>query len=412
MVLIMGSDFEAAFFAANRERLRALFTGTAPIVIAAHGLLQRNSDVTFPFRQDSTFWYLTGINEPDVLLVMDKSREYLIVPDRDDHRVAFDGQIDHAGLTKVSGIQLVYGHKEGWKQLGSRLKKVKHIATLAAVPGYIESQGMYANPARARLLRTVRQYNPDIELLDLRPHIVRMRSIKQPEELAAIQSAIDLTVSTLKKLDRKGWHTYAHEYQVEAAITAEFTAHRARHAYQPIIAAGANACTLHYIDNDSPVTYGSLLLLDVGAEVNNYAADITRTYAVGEFSRRQQQVFETVLAVQHFAVERLKPGVLLHQYEESVQQFMGEKLRELGLIKSIESDTVRQFYPHATSHFLGLDVHDVADYDRPLEPGMVLTVEPGIYIAAEGIGIRIEDDVLVEESGVRVLSAALPSVLE
>lgn len=408
----MGSNFEAAFFVANRERLRTLFTGTAPIILTANGLLQRNSDVTFPFRQDSTFWYLTGVSEPDVILVMDKSKEYLIVPGRDDSRIAFDGKVDYSNLVARSGIETIYEEKEGWKQLGSRVKKVKHIATLAPAPIYVSYHGMYSNPARARLLRLVKKHNSDIELLDLRPHISHMRSRKQPEELIALQSAIDLTATTLTKLKKKDFAKYDHEYELEAAITAAFRSAGAAHAYQPIVAAGSNACTLHYIDNNSPITEGSLLLLDVGAEVDNYAADITRTYSIGQPTKRQQQVYDAVLSVHEFALEHIRPGVLMREYEEKVQQFMGEKLRELGLIKVIEQETVRQYYPHATSHFLGLDVHDIADYDKPLEPSMVLTVEPGIYIPEENIGIRIEDDILVEETGVKILSDKLPRVLE
>jgi Xaa-Pro aminopeptidase len=407
----MGDSVTTDFFKGNRERLRTLFTGTAPIVIGANGLLQRNSDVTFPFRQDSTFWYLTGIEEPDVVLVMDRGKEYLITPMRDDHRAAFDGAIDQNQLTKVSGIETVLDEKTGWRQLGVRLKKVKHVATLAAAPAYVKDHGLYTNPARAHLIDRIKAQNAEVELLDLRPHITRMRAIKQPEELQQIQRAIDITSDTLKRLHKKGWQQFAYEYEAEAAITAAFRKANAEHAYHPIVAAGANACTLHYVKNGDAITGGSLLLLDVGAEVGNYAADITRTYVVGEPTKRQQQVFDAVLAVQEFALERLKPGILLHDYELAIQQFMGEKLRELALIKSIEPETVRKYYPHATSHHLGLDVHDIADYDRPLEAGMVLTVEPGIYIPEEGIGIRIEDNIIIEADGPRVMSNGLPSVL-
>lgn len=236
--------------------------------------------------------------------------------------------------------------------------------------------------------------------------------VKQPVELELLQQAIDITADTLLRLKKKGWQKFAYEHEVEAAITANFRSSGSTHAYQPIVAAGKNACTLHYVHNNDAIEEGSLLLLDVGAEVHNYAADITRTYIVGEPTKRQQQVLDAVLDVHLFACDFLKPGILIRDYEESVQQYMGEKLRELGLIKSIEQSTVRHYYPHATSHFLGLDVHDVADYERPLEPGMVLTVEPGIYIPEEGIGIRIEDDVLIEENGIRVLSDKLPRVLE
>lgn len=408
----MGSNFDASFFVANRERLRSLFTGTAPIVLTANGVLQRNGDVTFPFRQDSSFWYYTGISEPDLVLVIDKSKEYLIAPGREEHRKAFDGEVDFTALTQQSGIQTVLPEKDGWKQLSTRLKKVKHVATLAPPPAFVAYHGLYTNPARARLLRSIKQYNPEIEVLGLKPQITHMRAIKQTQELEALQAAIDITVSTLKHVTKKGLEIYQREYELEAAITANFRKSAAQHAYQPIVAVGANACTLHYIDNDHAITPGELLLVDVGAEHSNYAADITRTYAVGEPTRRQRQVYDAVLAVWQFAIDQLKPGVLLRDYEESVQQLMGEKLRELGLIKLIDQDTVRRYYPHATSHFLGLDVHDVADYERLLEPGMVLTVEPGIYIHEEGLGIRIEDDVLITAQGNKILSDALPRVLE
>lgn len=402
---------DSTFFTANRERLQTLFTGTAPIVLTANGLLQRNSDVNFLFRQDSTFWYFTGITDPDVILVLDKHKEYLIVPDRDESRAAFDGDVDYQSLTGTSGIETVFGWNAGWKQLTSRLKKVKHVATIAAAPAYVEQHGLYTNPARARLIEQIKQANSDIELLDLRPHITKMRAIKQPFELEAMQAAIDLTSQTLKKLHRKGWAKFNYEYEVEAAITVGFRSADAQHAYQPIVAAGKNACTLHYVQNNASITEGSLLLLDVGAEVSNYAADITRTYAVGAISRRQQQVYDSVIAVQDYAMSLLRPGQTMRQYEESVYLFMGEKLRELGLIKNIEPDEVRTYYPHATSHFLGLDVHDVGEYDKPLEQGMVLTVEPGIYIPEESIGIRIEDNILITEDGWQNLSKQLPREL-
>jgi Xaa-Pro aminopeptidase len=402
----------AEFFVENRKRLRELFTGTAPIILTANGLLQRNSDVTYPFRQDSTFWYFTGIEEPDVTLVMDKDKEYLIVPERDESRQAFDGAIDTAAMTKCSGVEQVFLASTGWKQLGTRLKKVKHLATLAAAPEYVEHHGIYTNPARARLLKQVREFNPDIELLDLRDHIARLRMIKQPVELEQIRSAITITAKTLTALKRKGFDQFEYEYQLESAITDRFNRKRAGHAYSPIVASGANACTLHYVHNSEPIQHNAFVLLDVGAEVNNYAADITRTYPVGAVSKRHRTVYEAVLAVQKHAFNLLKPGITIKDFEHQIQQFMGEKLRELGLIKLIEPEEVRKYYPHATSHFLGLDVHDIGDYERPLEAGMVMTVEPGIYIPEEGIGVRIEDNVVITETGIDNLSSSLSSVLE
>lgn len=407
------TEFSSEFFADNRARLRKLFTGTAPIVLTANGLLQRGADSTYPFQQDGTFWYLTGINDPDIVLVCDKDKEYLIVPERDESRTTFDGAINDREITRQSGITTILAGEAGWKQLHARLRKVKHVATLPAAPAYIERYGMYTNPARRRLIRTMKETNSALELLDLSQHIALMRMIKQPLELAAIRAAINITADTLKMTLKPAKRTkYSYEYEVEAELSRGFRAlGGSGHAFEPIVAGGANACTLHNVANNGALSADELLLCDVGAEYNHYAADITRTVALSNPSRRQEAVFEAVLNVQEYAKSLLKPGVLLHDYEKQVEQYMGEKLRELGLIKSISSETVRAFYPHATSHFMGLNVHDVGDYDRPLEPGVVLTVEPGIYIAKEDIGIRIEDDALVTEDGLEFLSAHLPRTL-
>lgn len=403
----MDSYFSADFFGGNRQRLKSLFIGTAPIVITANGLLQRNGDNTFAFRQDSSFWYLTGINEPDIILVMDKEKEYLVLPSRSTSREAFDGVIDSAKLAKTSGIDNILDEKTGWKQINSRLSRAKHVATLAAAPTYVEAHGVYVNPARRRLIKRLKEANPTVEPLDLRKHLSRMRMTKQPEELAAIRAAIDITISGFKQA-KKYLPKAQHEYELEAVITNKFRSSGVHHAYPPIVAAGANACTLHYVDNNANIGKSRLILMDVGAEISNYAADISRTYAAAEPNKRVQQVWQAVIDIQEFAKELLGPGTVLAEYEKKVEAFMGEKLRELGLVKTIEHDTVRRYYPHATSHFLGLDVHDTADYERPLEPGMVLTIEPGIYISEEEIGIRIEDDILITESGLEVLSKKLP----
>lgn len=406
----MKSLFSAEFFAGNRARLRELFTGTAPIVITANGLLQRGGDSSFQFQQDSGFWYLTGIDEPDVLLVMDKDKEYLILPQRDNIRETFDGAINASALSQISGITTVLNATDGFKQLSSRLKKVKHVATLAASGPYIEHYGMYANPARAQLIERMKAVNPALELLDLREHLTRMRMVKQGVEIKAIQAAIDITVKTLKEVSRPTkLAKYSYEYELEADITRGFRRRGAAgHAFAPIVAGGKRACTLHNTDNNAALTANELVILDVGAEVNHYAADISRTVSLGgKPSRRQQAVHQAVQEVQDFAYSLLKPGVLLKENEEKIEHFMGEKLRELGLIKTINKEQVRRYFPHATSHFLGLDVHDVGDYTQPLAPGMVLTVEPGVYIPEEGIGVRIEDDVLITKTGCKIFSKRL-----
>jgi Xaa-Pro aminopeptidase len=407
----MESLFTSEFFASNRQRLRALFTGTAPIVVTANGLLQRGADGTFAFAQDAHFWHLTGIDEPDIILVMDRDKEYLIVPQRSASREAFDGAVEAEPLTRRSGIQQIYDDAEGWEQLTNRLKKVKHVATIGMPPAYVEQYGMYTNPARATLVQRLKTAKPQLELLDLSPHLIRMRLIKQPIELQAIQSAIDITIAGIKDATRASkLAKYAYEYEIEAELTRGYRRRGAAgHAFEPIVAGGERACTLHNVANNGALAASELLLIDTGAEVEHYAADITRTISFsGRPSRRQQAVYAAVKDVQAFGFGLLKPGVSLRDYEQQIEHYMGEKLRELGLIKTISHDEVRSYYPHSTSHFMGLNVHDVGEYDRPLEPGIVMTVEPGIYIPAEGIGVRIEDDVLITETGIKILTDKLP----
>jgi Xaa-Pro aminopeptidase len=407
----MESYFSAEFFTGNRANLRRLFTGTAPIVIAANGSLQSNGDATFQFRQDSSFWYLTGVEEADALLVMDKEKDYLIVPKREGVHEAFDGVTDYDMLSRRSGIETIYNTKEGWERLSKRLKKSKHMATLSPAPAYIDHYRMFTNPARQKLIDTVKDINQELTLLDLRQHLTKLRCVKQPAELLAIKRAIAITSSSMKEVARN-LKSMSNEYEVEAKLSYGIRKRGAKgHAYDPIVAGGINAATLHHMSNNDRLNPKEMLLIDAGAEVENYAADITRMFAVHELTKRQQTVFEAVKAVHEKAMSILKPGVILHDYEQAIEQYMGEKLRELGLIKVIDQESVRSFYPQLTSHFLGLDVHDVGDYEQPLEPGMVITVEPGIYIHKEKIGIRLEDDVLITTKGTQILSKNLPFLL-
>ncbi len=410
----MESRFSSEFFAGNRQRLRELFTGTAPIVVSANGLLQRGGDSTYAFVQDANFWYLTGIEEPDILLVMDRDKEYLVVPGRSASREAFDGAVATEGLSQRSGVLDVYDDKTGWEKLSGRLRKVKHVATLAVPPAYVEHYGLYTNPARAALVQRLREAKPELELLDISPHLGRLRMIKQPLELEAIQAAINVTIGTIKEtLKPAKLRKYAFEYEIEAELSRGFRRRGAAgHGFEPIVASGQRACTLHNVANNGALAADELLIVDVGAEFDHYSADITRTVSLGSASRRQQTVHGAVAEVQQFAFGLLKPGVILRDYEQQIEQYMGEKLRELGLVKTISHEEVRKYYPHATSHFLGLNVHDVGDYERPLEPGVVLTVEPGIYIPREAIGVRIEDDVLITSKGIKILTGKLPRELD
>ncbi len=406
----MESFFTSHFFSANRANLRKLFTGTAPIVISANGMLQRGGDSTYAFCQDASFWYFTGIDIADAVLVMDKNQDYLIIPELTAVMEFFDGVIDTKAIAERSGIEDIYTASEGFKKLESRIKKVKHLATLPALPTYEEHYHFYPNPARARLVNRLKAYNNSVELLDLGPHVSRLRVMKQPEEIEAIKAAIAITSSAIRSsMTGSKLIKYNYEYELEAELSKQIRrAGSEGHAFDPIVAGGLNACTLHSIANNSRLSQKEMVLVDMGASVEHYAADITRTYTRGLPTKRQQAVHAATLDVQTYAMNLLKPGVLMKEYEYAVELYMGEKLRELGLIKTISYENVRKYFPSATSHFLGINVHDVGDYSRPLEPGMVLTVEPGIYIREEAIGVRIEDDILITDTGNRNLSSRLP----
>lgn len=397
------------FFNANRERLRNLLPTDLPVVLTAHGQLQKSQDEAFGFRQDSNFLYLCGINDPDIVLVIDQADEYLILPNHDFFKEAFDGKLQPSQLSAISGIGTIYPAKAGWAHLSKRLKQAKQVATLTPPPIFLDDYCFYTNPARARLVQQMQAINPQLQWHDLRSAMAQLRMVKQPAELAAITDAINITIKTFKELAKRH---YANEFDYEHAITGYFHKLGASgHGYDPIVAGGRRACTIHHFANNHDIVPGELLLIDVGAVVDHYCADITRTLALTPSTPRQQAVYEAVQTVHDFALSNLKPGLSLLQSERLVEDFMGQQLRQLGLIKRPDRQKVRHYLPHATSHFLGLDVHDIGDYQVPLEPNMVITVEPGIYIPEESIGIRLENDILITESGCTNLSAKLPNRL-
>jgi len=292
------------------------------------------------------------------------------------------------------------------------VQKTRRVATLAPADSFIEQYGMYANPARSRLMDRLNRHIPELELIDIRPNLARLRTIKQKPEISAIQEAIDITSATLSEILNSKYGVYAYEYQIEADISRGFRYRGAQgHAFEPIVAGGIRSCTLHNVANDALLKPGEMVVMDVGASVEGYAADITRMYATASPTKRQLEVINAVYEVQVYAMSLLKPGVMLKDYENKVAKFMGTKLINLGLIKSNKLELVRQYFPHATSHFLGLNVHDVGDYQEPLQLGSVITVEPGIYIPSESIGVRLEDDVLITANGITNLSSNLPSRL-
>lgn len=395
-------QLQADFFAGNRQKLRKLFSGTAPIVITGNSYIQKSGDTVFPFRQDNNFLYLTGIDEPGLTLVIDGVHEYIILPLKNPRREVFDGAIDEQHLQRISGIEEFLSYEDGWKKLSKKLKRVKHLATLQPPAAFIEPLQMFTNPARKTLVDTLISQNSSLQILDLQSMFVRMRSIKSAEEIAVIEYATSKTEELFKILQKK-IGIYQNEREIAAEVLHFAQSNGLSLGYDSVIAGGVNATTLHYVQNNQPLLPKMPVLLDIGLSYLHYSADITRTICASP-SKRYTQVDEAVRAVYDFALTKLKPGVLFGDYEKEVEHFMGEKLRELGLIGTINTEEVRKFYPHSTSHFLGLDVHDVGDYTEPLAPGMVLTVEPGIYIKNEGFGIRFENDIVITETGNRVLS--------
>lgn len=402
--------FTSEFFAGNRLRLLEQ-TSAYLIVLTANGLIQRSADTTYPFRQDSNFWYLSGIEEPDYILVYNGIETFLIMPPRAEHRDLWDGAVDVKALQHTSGVPEILGHHDGWNKLDRLIKKFKKVHTITPVESYFDSLGFYANPARGALLSSLKKHR-SLELVDVRKPLARLRQIKQPVEVAALQKAIDITAETLTNV-HKNLAKYQIEYELVADITAGFIRSGATgHAYLPIVASGSNASTIHYMKCNDDIKRNELLLFDVGAEFNNYSADISRTYSIAKPSQRQLDIFTAVKHVQEQAYELLKPGVDMRTYEGQVDGIMAIELKKLGLLTDVnDKKRLKKYYPHLASHFLGLDTHDAADYDLPLQPGMVLTVEPGIYIPEENIGVRLEDNVLITATGIKVLSAALPHSL-
>lgn len=398
------SLFKADFYENNRRAL-AKKSGLDTIVVAANGLLQRNADNTFPFRQDSNFWYLCGIEIADSILVLKNDKSFLLLPAQSPNEIVFGTPYNLKQIKQASGVDEVLVGRVADKWFKQNLGSVKEIGVLKPSPNYVPHYGMFVNPGRRRAINKIRRQNNKVNLVDIRADLASLRMVKQPEEIRAIQKAINITNEAIDNVVKR-LKKYQYEYEIHADLIRDFRVLGASgEAFGSIVASGANTCHLHYQQNNSRL--GDMLYLDVGAEYANYAADITRTIFVGRPSRRQKQVYDAVKRVQDFAITLVKPGPTIRENERLVESKMGEELIKLGLIKENKPAQVRKYFTHGTSHYLGLDVHDTGDYDAPMEPGMVLTVEPGIYILEEKIGVRIEDDVLVTEKGCRVLSDKL-----
>lgn len=403
------SSLDHTFFSENRERVYDLLKGGV-LVVPAYTQLQRGNDAAFHFEQEANFWYLTGIEYPDWMLFMDgkRRRSWLVAPHVEEHHELFDGSLSHQEASAISGIEDVIDQRaaDSWLRQAARSHPLAYVVD---VPPYAEHFGFSMNPTARETREKLSRIFTKVD--DFRQELAKMRAIKQPSEIAAMQSAIDLTVKAFEEV-HDNLSKYGYEYQVEAEFTSYFRSHGAEgHAYDPIVAAGENACTLHYNRNNMKLKKGQLLLLDVGARHHGYAADITRTYAFGTSTKRQQAVHDAVVNAQKSIISIIEPGLPLDEYQQKVDAIMQGALIDLKLIKDTDDPKYRRYFPHAISHGLGIDVHDALGRPRTLQSGMVLTVEPGIYIPEEKIGVRIEDDILVTDNGYKNMSAKLSTAL-
>lgn len=401
------TGLDKSFFSGNRERTYDELKGGI-LVVTAYTQMQRGNDAAASFEQEANFWYLTGVDHPDWWLLMDgkRRRSWLVAPDVEEHHEIFDGSLPRDAAQAMSGVEEVIDRQQAdsWLRQAARTHQ---LAYTVDIPPYADRFGFVLNPAAHDMREKLERIFAKVS--DFRLELSRLRAIKQPVEIAALQAAIDLTVKSFANI-RKNIDQYHYEYEVEADFTRDFRRAGARgHAYDPIVAIGKNACTLHYTHNNAKLKKGELLLLDIGARHQGYAADITRTYAVGKITPRQQLVHDAVRKAQQKIIKLIEPNLSFEGYQAGVDRIMQDALIGLGLIKDAEDKDYHKYFPHSIGHGLGIDVHDALGRPRLLLPGMVMTVEPGIYIPEEGIGVRIEDDILVTDSGHKNLSAKLPT---
>jgi len=395
----------ADFFTGNRAALAQRLGGGALVVVTGYGEMQRNGDMAHLFEQEGHFWYLTGIESPDWQLIMAGKRAWLVAPEVDEVKQTFDGSLSEDDATRISGIQEVISHGDA-QALLRQLRRQHSVVYVPQVNKRLkEYSHFYFNPAPGRAERQLEMIFDRI--IDCHKELSQLRAIKQPEEIKAIQKAIDITGEAFKSLT-KALPDLKYEYEAEAVMSYEIRRRGAAgHAYSPIIAGSQNACTLHYVANNDRLKAKHLLLMDVGAKCGGYAADISRTYVVGEPTARQRQVYDAVLKAQEACIKLVKPGVSFADFQRDVDGIMEQAVQSLGF----EASDLHEYFPHAIGHGLGIDLHDSLGGFESLQPGMVLTIEPGIYIDKEGIGVRIEDDILVTETGHANLSSRIPKEL-
>jgi len=418
-------------FAKRRRQLMRMMGRDAIAIVPAASVKQRNNDVAYHYRQDSDFQYLTGFDEPESVAVLVPGRSQgefvLFVRDRDPARETWDGA--RAG---PDGAESDFGADHGFpiadidEILPGLLERCSRVYyTMGVHPEFDQRVFGWVNGLRAQAKKGL--HTPQ-EFVALDHLLHEMRLFKSRPELDTMRRAGAIGASAHRramKLAAPG----RMEYEVMAEILHEFHSRKADISYYPIVGSGPNACVLHYHANDRQMKDGDLLLIDAGCEYDFYASDITRTFPVnGRFSAAQRAVYEVVLAAQHAAIEKTRPGNHWNEPHEAAVRVITQGLVKLGLLKGkvaklIKDEAYKKFFMHRTGHWIGMDVHDVGEYKvgeewRLLEPGMVMTVEPGIYIPPgtrgvarqwQGIGVRIEDDVAVTKGDPEVLTDGVPT---
>lgn len=417
----------------RRQLMGAAGEGSIILVPAAPPRV-RNNDVHYPYRQDSDFLYLTGFREPQAMLVLlpdaKGGNAILFCRERDAHREMWDGPM--AGLEGAVGE---YGMDQAysWDELATRLPnllrdRVRIYHDLGRAPAFDTQLIGWLNEFRAKPRRN---FHAPEEIVSLDHMLHEMRLFKSRGELSAMRRAAKVACDAHKRA-MQATRPGLNEADIHAELQHTFMVNQCEPSYLPIVGAGPNACVLHYIANNQPMKDGQLLLIDAGAEYDGYASDITRTFPVnGRFSPAQRELYEVVLEAQAQAIAAVRPGAQWEDLHRTAVEALTDGMLELGILKgsreeAMENGLWESYYVHKTGHWLGLDVHDVGDYrvdgqSRMLEPGMVLTIEPGIYIRADdhrvakrwrGLGIRIEDDVVVTREACEVLTGAAPKAAD
>ncbi|HEY6737170.1 MAG TPA: aminopeptidase P N-terminal domain-containing protein [Candidatus Saccharimonadia bacterium] len=390
----------AAFHAANRAKLAQFIGEEAIAIIDTADKFTRRGDFEYPFRPDSNFYYLTGIDEPEAVLVLvpghanPQARELLFTSGTSEFVSQWEGGRHTAETAKArSGIANILP-LENLDFYLDRLMAQYHTIYLNAEDSV---RSVMPHPALRRA-QWLQEKAPVHRLKSALPILDKLRSVKAPEEIEHIRQAVAITKAAIAKAEAIA-AAGRYEDELEAELLAEFTRQGATAAWPPIVAAGANTTIIHYAANAAQLKARDSVLIDTGAEYGYYAADISRTFPLHgkEFTKRQQAVYDVVQAAQAAGIAATKPGKNLLEIDDIMQAVLTEGMKELGL-----KGDLRDYYPHM-SHHLGLDIHDTGGPRQPLEPGAVITCEPGLYIKAEGIGVRLEDNVLVTKTGHEVL---------